>query len=59
MSDFPLAVDCSVHHKYPKVLNIPLLNTEYDAVYIPRKTMLAILFPIDTETIEVSNIWWT
>ena len=46
-----LAVDHSMHHKYAKLLNIPLPNTKYDTFHIPRKTMLGILNPIDSENI--------
>ena len=55
----PLAVDHRIHHKYPKLLNIPLLNRDYDTVHVPRKTMLGTLHQIDSENIEVSNALWT
>ena len=32
-----LAVNHKIHHKYPRLLNISLHNTEYDRVHIPRK----------------------
>ena len=35
----PLAFNRRIDHKYPKLLNIPLLNTEYNAVHIPRKNL--------------------
>ena len=44
----PLAMDHKVHHKYPKLLKILLLNTEHGTVHIPRKTII--------EEFEVSNI---
>ena len=36
----PLEVDHKIDHKYPKLLGIPLLNTENNAVQIPRKTII-------------------
>ena len=33
----PLAVDHKIDHKYPKLLKIPLCNTEYNTIYILRK----------------------
>ena len=42
-----------------KVLCIPLLNREYDAVHIQRTTVIGTLHPIETKDIEVSNISWT
>ena len=52
---FPLAVHHKIYHKYPKVLNIPLLNTEHNTVHIPRKTFTENLQPIEKD-FEVSNI---
>ena len=52
----PLAVDHRIHHKYPKMLSIPILITAYDAVHITRTTMIGILHPIEIEDIEVSDI---
>ena len=36
----PLAVDHKIDHKYPKSLKMPLLNTYYETIYIPRKTLI-------------------
>ena len=55
----PLAVDHRIHHKDSKWSNIPLLNTEYDAVCILRKTVIRKLQPVERENIEVSNVSWT
>ena len=55
----PFAVDHRIHYKYPKLLNLPLLNTEFDTVHVPRKTMLGTLHPIEIKNKEVSNIAWT
>ena len=54
-SIIPLAVEHRTDHKYPKLLNIPPLNTEYNAVHILRKTVLGKLQPIEIENVEVSN----
>ena len=54
-----LAANHRIDHKYPKLLNISLLNTEYDAVHLLRKTVICKLLPIEIENIEVSNILWT
>ena len=51
-----LAVDHRIDQKCIKLLNIPLLNTEYDAVYVPRKAMARQLKPIGIENIEISKI---
>ena len=32
-----LAVKNRIHHEYPKLLKIPLLNTKYDRVQVPGK----------------------
>ena len=50
-----LAVDCRIDHKYPKLLNKPLLNTKYNADHIQRKTTIGILQPIEIVNIEVST----
>ena len=52
----PLAVDHRIHHKYPKLLSVPLLNTAYDTVYIPRKTVIGTSHPLEIEDIEVSTV---
>ena len=44
----PLAVDHKIHDKYPKLLHIPLLNTRYDTVYIP-KDVSGTLHPIGSK----------
>ena len=54
-----LAVYDRIHHKYPNLLSIPLLNTAYDTVHVLRKTVLGTLNPIDIKNIEVSNILCT
>ena len=41
------------------MLSIPLLNTAYDTVHNPRKTIIGTLHPIEIKDIEVSNIFWT
>ena len=55
----PLAVDHKIDHTYPKLLKIPLLNTEHNTVHNPRKTIIGNLQPIEIEDFEVSNISWT
>ena len=55
----PLVVDHKIDHKYPKLLKIPLLNTQYNTVHIPRKTIIGKLQPIEVEDFEVSSISWT
>ena len=55
----PLAVDHNIDHKYPKLLKIPLLNTEHSTVHIPRKTVIGKLQPLDVVDFKVSNISWT
>ena len=54
-----LAADHRIHHRYPKLLNMPLLNTKHDTVHVPRKSTLGTLYPIDSENIEVNNVLWT
>ena len=54
-----LAVDHKIDHKYPKLLKIPLLNTENTTVKFPRKTIIGRLKPIDITDSEVNNITWT
>ena len=41
------------------MLNISLINTDYDTVHIPQKTMLGTLHPIESKNTEVSNVSWT
>ena len=55
----PLAVDYKIDNKYPKLLKIPLLNTEHGTIHVLRKTIIGRLQPIETEDIEVSNVSWT
>ena len=55
----PLAVNHWIHHKYPRLLNITLLNTEYDTAHVSTKTVSETLHPIDSENTEVSNVLWT
>ena len=55
----PLAATHRIDHKYPKLLNIPLLNTEYDAVHIPRKSMIGKLQPLEIGNIEINNVLGT
>ena len=55
----PLEVNHRINHKYPKLLNIPLLTTEYDKVHIPRKATIGNLQPLETENKEINNIFWT
>ena len=54
-----LAVYHKINHKYPKSLSIPILNTTYNRVCIPRATVFSTLNPIEIESTEVSNISWT
>ena len=42
-----LALDNRIDHKYTKLLNIPLHDTEYDAVHMPIKTVIGKLQPLD------------
>ena len=48
-----LAVNQRIHHKYPTLLNIPLLNREFDTIH---NTVIGTLHPIDSKDIEFSNI---
>ena len=50
----PLAMDHRNHQKYLKMLNIPLLITAYDTVYISRKSIT--FHPIQITDIKVSNV---
>ena len=45
--------------KYPKLLKIPLPNTEHNTSHIPRITIIGNVQPIDVEDLEVINISWT
>ena len=54
-----LTVDHRIDHKYLKLLNISLLNKEYDTMHITRKTIIGKLQPIEIEDIEFSNVSWT
>ena len=55
----PSAVNHKISHKYPKSLSLPVLNTAYDRVCIPRATVFGTLNLIEIESTEVSNISWT
>ena len=44
-----------IDDKYSQLLRIPLLNTEYNAVYIPRKTIIGKLQPLYVADFKVSN----
>ena len=55
----PLAVNHKVNHKNPKLLNIHVLNTLYNRVYVPRSTTFGTLKILDTENAEVNEISWT
>ena len=63
VDDLPLGIiPLAMNHKidkYPKLMKVPLLNTEQDTVHIPRKTVIGSLQPIEVEDFEVSNISWT
>ena len=54
----PLAVNYRIDHKYQKLLNIPLLSTGYNAVLVPRRTVIGKLQSIKIENVDVSNISW-
>ena len=54
-----LVDDHRIDQKYPKLKNISLLNTEYDAVYIQRKTVIGKLKPKEIEGLDVSSVSWT
>ena len=47
-----LAVDHKIDHKYPKSLSIPMLNTAYNRVHIPRATLISTLNPVEIENTE-------
>ena len=51
-----LTVDHKIDHKHPKLLKIPLINTEHHAVHFLRKTIPGNLQPIKVEDFKVSNI---
>ena len=51
-----LAVDHKIDHKYPKSLSIPIFNTAYNGVYIPRATVICALNPAEVESTEIINI---
>ena len=51
----PLAVNHKIDYKYPKLLKIPLLNTEHNTVHILIKTVIGTLQPVNKD-FEVSNI---
>ena len=55
----PLAVDHRTHQKYQNLLSIPILNTEYDAVFIPRTTVIGTVHPLEIDVIEICDIFWT
>ena len=56
LSLIPLVVDHKIHHKYPKLPSIPILNTAYDRVHVPRATVFGALDPIEIESTEISSI---
>ena len=55
----PLAVDHKIDHMYPKLLKIPLFNTEHNTADILRKTVIGNLQLIDVQDFKVSNTSWT
>ena len=58
LGSISLAVDPKIDQKNPKLLKIPLLNTEHNTVHIPRKTIIGKLQPLDVANFKVSNISW-
>ena len=54
-----LAVDHKIDHRYPKLLQKPLINMEHNTVDIPIKAVICKLKPIDVTDAEVNNISWT
>ena len=55
----PYAVDHKINHKYPKLLNIPILNTAHSRVHIPKSTIFGTLKPVEIENGEISETSWT
>ena len=54
----PLAVSHKINHKYPKLLNIPILNMTDSRIYILKSTIFRMLKPVEIENLEISEISW-
>ena len=59
INNYLLSIDHKINHKYPTSLSIPILNTTYNRISIPRAAVFSMLSPIEIESTEVSNISWT
>ena len=55
----PLSDHHKINHEYPKLLSIPICNTAWDRVHVPKATVFSTLDPTDIESTKVSNISWT
>ena len=45
-----------MNHKYPKLLNIPILNMAHSRVYILKSTVFETLKQVEIENVEISEI---
>ena len=52
-------MDHKIDNKYQELLKIAVLNTEHNTVYIPRKTAIGKLQPVDVADLKIINISWT
>ena len=55
----PLAIDHKTNNKYPRLLNIPILNMTHSRVYIPKSTIFGALKPVKMNSAEISETSWT
>ena len=53
----PITIDRKINHKYPKLLNIPILNM-VTTVYKPKSMVFRALKPVRIESAEISQTSW-
>ena len=58
LDSISLSVDQKINHNYPKLLNMPILNTAYNRVYIPRLIIFGTLKPVEIEISEIRKTLW-
>ena len=56
LDPIPLAVDHRINHKYPNLINLPILSMAHRRLDIPRSTVFVTLKPIEIENADISDI---
>ena len=54
----PLATDHKIKHRYPKLLNIPILNAAHSRLYIPKSIAFKTMKPVEIENAEICEALW-